>query len=845
MNKKIIRKITMAIFTVLFIATSMLCVSASDELVSVKLTISNAAGYTTDILQDQDANGDALSLKNDLGEEVEFAHGFYIPSYSKLSYNDIQEQGYTKLQFYVGAAKSTREENNTNTSFKIEIILDGETVYVTNEINSDTAFEFIDVDIADFEVVQINIVNSDTSTSGDLVVIGEPVFIKASNHPTLEVYDIEFNDHDQITQNSLLQYVTSFDVDGEDLSEQVSFTTNYTQDVDGTYDVTYTTTGKSGDSYSRTVEIEVLTDDYARELTVEELKQPWANYLYHGRNTLDTQGQKVFDLILDTVLDFDETAFPLTTKYSTSVYQVKLNLFEHGIYVSYDEISQLSGIIQDSEPRAFLIPDWSYGFTNENVKVGALVEYVTIWVREVYVNTYDEYLVTMEQNAQQFLGLVEDDMTIPQAFNTAAWAYSSWIKYSDGATLYSAMVSGVGKCNGNSRGICYLAQRVGMKSVYATGNVASLSESHAWSYQYEPTTGLWYLTDVLWGRLLAAPLETYGETTYYRAWFSRMPEYFELTYNAYPKDKLTYPSVWIETNKDNIVLVQNEAYDLKENISLIGSIFDTVATADDIIFTVTPVGVTSNIDKCYVGFSETGDGSNLLQGSYNVSMSLTIEGFSITDNFTVDVVKSITAFADSSAFISGNISTSQVGLYNGSGETYHDFSVLLSESSSAQLDLTQLGDVQFIEFDYGIKDSVRLNTSYGSYGKVQLDVYIDDVLVQSTDTLGWYSEYVTLRVAVPEDAQVLKLVSNPKGSGNNHAAAANFNLIAASETAEYTTHTDSNKDGLCDDCGTSLTENCSCICHKGGISEFFYKIALFFWKIFGINKTCACGIYHY
>ncbi len=265
----------MALFIVLFIATTMFFALANDEIATVNLKISNAAGYTTDILQDKDANGEALSLLNDSGEEVEFDHGFYIPSYSKLSYNDIQEQGYTKLQFYVGAAKSTRE--NANTSFKIEIILDGQTVYVTKEIVSSTAYEFIDVDIADFEVVQINIVNSDSNTSGDLVVIGEPVFIKASNHPSLEVYDIEFNDHDQITDNSILQYVTSFDIDGEDLSDKVSFTTDYTKGVDGTYDLTYTTIGKSGDSYSRTVQIEIITDDYTRELTIEELKEPWAN----------------------------------------------------------------------------------------------------------------------------------------------------------------------------------------------------------------------------------------------------------------------------------------------------------------------------------------------------------------------------------------------------------------------------------------------------------------------------------------------------------------------------------------------------------------------------------------
>ncbi len=41
------------------------------------------------------------------------------------------------------------------------------------------------------------------------------------------------------------------------------------------------------------------------------------------------------------------------------------------------------------------------------------------------------------------------------------------------------------------------------------------------------------------------------------------------------------------------------------------------------------------------------------------------------------------------------------------------------------------------------------------------------------------------------------------------------------------------------------SSNCSHICHKGGISKFFYKIALFFWKIFKTNQYCSCGAKHY
>ena len=60
-------------------------------------------------------------------------------------------------------------------------------------------------------------------------------------------------------------------------------------------------------------------------------------------------------------------------------------------------------------------------------------------------------------------------------------------------------------------------------------------------------------------------------------------------------------------------------------------------------------------------------------------------------------------------------------------------------------------------------------------------------------------------------------------------------------------HSDSNSDGKCDRCGVSLSSSkkCSCSCHKTGIANFFFKIGLFFQRIFGANKTCKCGVKHY
>ncbi|MBQ4571793.1 MAG: hypothetical protein IJA80_00785 [Clostridia bacterium] len=59
-----------------------------------------------------------------------------------------------------------------------------------------------------------------------------------------------------------------------------------------------------------------------------------------------------------------------------------------------------------------------------------------------------------------------------------------------------------------------------------------------------------------------------------------------------------------------------------------------------------------------------------------------------------------------------------------------------------------------------------------------------------------------------------------------------------------------NGDDVCDNCGETVevenpSDNCSCNCHKSGISKFFFNFILFFQRLFGANKTCACGVAHY
>ncbi len=43
---------------------------------------------------------------------------------------------------------------------------------------------------------------------------------------------------------------------------------------------------------------------------------------------------------------------------------------------------------------------------------------------------------------------------------------------------------------------------------------------------------------------------------------------------------------------------------------------------------------------------------------------------------------------------------------------------------------------------------------------------------------------------------------------------------------------------------TAVYDDCDCKCHQGGIAGFFFKIVLFFQKLFGNNLECFCGAKH-
>lgn len=62
-------------------------------------------------------------------------------------------------------------------------------------------------------------------------------------------------------------------------------------------------------------------------------------------------------------------------------------------------------------------------------------------------------------------------------------------------------------------------------------------------------------------------------------------------------------------------------------------------------------------------------------------------------------------------------------------------------------------------------------------------------------------------------------------------------------------HNDADGDGKCDTCVQdmeNIISGCDHLCHStSGFMKFIWKIAKFFYKLFGIKKYCSCGVKHW
>lgn len=102
----------------------------------------------------------------------------------------------------------------------------------------------------------------------------------------------------------------------------------------------------------------------------------------------------------------------------------------------------------------------------------------------------------------------------------------------------------------------------------------------------------------------------------------------------------------------------------------------------------------------------------------------------------------------------------------------------------------------------------------------------------------------TIIPAVPATYKNTGLTEGKKCSGCG-------TIMVPQEITEILPHTcanhDYNHNGKCDICTETLeaVKNCDCMCHKSGFMSLVYAFVNLFWRLFGTNKACECGVHHW
>ena len=100
------------------------------------------------------------------------------------------------------------------------------------------------------QVLQL-VVEAAGANTGDMALWADARFVSSSQKPYLAVDDLEFNLASQVTRSNILEYVSARDADGNDISHNITYTTDYAGQSSGTFTVTYTVTDGAGGRHSR------------------------------------------------------------------------------------------------------------------------------------------------------------------------------------------------------------------------------------------------------------------------------------------------------------------------------------------------------------------------------------------------------------------------------------------------------------------------------------------------------------------------------------------------------------------------------------------------------------------
>lgn len=691
------------------------------------------------VFKNVEPNGTSLSLL-DNNKEVAYANGLVTPTRGVVIYSDLKKYGYERFQAYIGIAKSAR--SNVSSSVTFQVYGDDTLLYESDEISGDSNQQYINIEIQGIDVLKL-VATTTKGSNGIPAVWADAKLYKSAATPSLEVADLEFPSPKQVTRDNILEYAKAGSADGtRDLTANIRYTTNYVEGTAGEYEVTYSVTDPQNSvTTTRTVAMKIRsTKEYKVNLTMEELTAPFATYLYHGRNSSSYQAQRAWDVAVKTVLSYDnsDNQWETISRWGETVVPITFHFQDMGIYLSDEDVSYFATHLMDDEPRTYNVKDWGATSTKKD----GVVDTVTIYIGNGMIegSKYRDTLQKIENNVAMLYEAVQSDMTEVQMLKAVASKYASWLKYGNGGQLLSdSLANGIAVCGGNARGYIYLAERMGVKSYWVrTG-------SHAWAHSR--VDGKWYRTDLLAGMYLRA--EDGGKPYHSEAQTYRHRNWVPLSTESYPQKWMNYPTLTLDVIQEHLI-VPGDEFDVRTLVNHVESIYDA-----DIA------------DKVQL---ETKIGNR--PGIYNAVISVVdSRGNKVSKTSKITVVdgEGVCIPTSEATKNTGFIDNQSISLYQDGMEVPYDYGYRSNESKEIIFDISDKG-YQYFESYVGIEKHVRDNTLYGHYGKVQFEVYVDEELVYQSNVIGWKDNQEHILIPINEGAKTVRLVSIPKGVGNNHGA---------------------------------------------------------------------------
>lgn len=722
---------------------------------------------------DFDHQGDLISLYHE-GEEVEFERGISMAGADVcFTFTDLKMYGYERFTAYLGTHYIARFVESTATSFTFEIRLDGETAYKSDQFHAYSEYEYVDIDLTGYEVMQI-IVNTGGSGTGDYAAMGDPMMHRSSPAPYMDVFDLEFNSPHQVTESNLLAYADAWDIDLSNLSDGIWYETNYIAGQLGTYDITYFVEGSTGCIAERTVKLIVTGDDYTEAWTVEDYKTPYVNYMYHPRNTLVPQQRALFDLALDSVLKFDPNGghnytVGEYTKWGETVYELKLDLQAAGIFLRASEFNTAYyNTITDADPRAYIFKQWTTaGRYTTDPETGMLKTY-HVFISKSWASEYEAMIPLIIKNTETFLAYSKDDMTDAQKLYFVTTPYKNWISYNDGGFLVHALGRGYAKCGGNSMGVVHIAQRLGITSFYCQVYTSG-GELHAATYQKLVDEDGWYMCDKLWAKQWTAPLLS-GFSLSKRSGYGWI-EYAETSMPAYQYS--TYPSIWMSLTDTTIILEEGDSYDLEANIVSISSVLNEELTSDIVTITTTTED----------GTVIPNNTESLTPGIYHVYYDIDYSGvINVQRRYeaTIVVYTGETQFTSSMVIGSSNVNAYGTrSLWNTITASEEAFSGSCTINNGGFITIDNTPGFNVISFKYGASSGVRTSDYAIANCRVAAYVYFDGVLQANSITLSAYTHYATMQLYIPDGVQEVKILSKAVSSASGHGTIGDIKFYTA------------------------------------------------------------------